>query len=272
VVTGASSGIGRAVAIELARRGCHLAICCANNIGGLAETAAEIRIQGRRVTSRRVNIAERREVEGFSEQVAQDHGRVDILVNNAGVGLIGPVADMSLEDFEWLMQINLWGAVYTTKAFLPLLLSQDSHIVNVSSLWGVLAVPGQAAYSTSKFALRGFTESLCQELQGTGVGLSLVIPGAVKTDIARNARFSAGIGPITNRRAAIKLMDRVSLTSPERAARIIVRGIEKNRRRVLIGPDAYLLDLLQRLFPSGYQTLTSFVLRTHRGRSPSLTM
>jgi len=261
VITGASSGIGQALAIELADRGCHLAICGAKNIKGLAETAAEVRARGRRVCSRRVDVAEQSEVDDFACQVVETLGRVDILINNAGVGLVAPVADTAMDDFEWLLQINLWGAIYATKAFLPQLCLRDAQVVNVSSVWGLWASPGQAAYTTSKFALRGFSETLGQELAGSGVGVTLVLPGGVKTDIARNSRFRSPFGPLSDRGAAIDMLDRVALTSSKRAARIIVRAMMRRQRRVLVGPDAHLLDLIQRLFPSGHQALIPWIFR-----------
>jgi len=259
VVTGAASGIGRAVALRLAARGCDLAICCDSNLEGLGETAEGIDRLGRRATTHQVDVADRDAVRVFAGEVIRDHGRVQILVNNAGVGLVAPIETMEPSDLEWLLRINFWGQIYCTQAFLPHLLEHESHIANVSSVWGICAAPAQSAYSISKFAIRGFTEALCQELAKTPISVSLVLPGGIRTDIARKARYRAGAGSLSDPVTAARLFDRVAMTSPERAARIIVRGIERRKRRILVGPDAYLLDGLQRLLPSGYRYILPLV-------------
>ncbi len=257
VVTGAASGIGRAVALRLAKEGCDLAICCDKNLAGLEKTAEEIRKLERRVSTHQLDVADRKKVYEFAEQVIAEHGNVHVLVNNAGVALITPIKDMEYEDFEWVMNINFWGMVYCTKAFLPELSKHESHIANVSSVWGFLAAPTQGAYTCSKFAIRGFTETLSQELSATKTSVSGVFPGGVKTDIARNARFKAGAGILPDKQAAIKMMDAVARTSSEKAAKIIVSGIKKKKRRILVGLDARVLDMTQRIFPSLYQKVFS---------------
>ncbi len=260
VVTGAASGIGRAVALRLAARGCDLAICCDSNVQGLGETASGIEQLGRQVSTHQVDVSDRDAVYAFARDVLKEHGRVEILVNNAGVGMVSPIETMEYTDFEWLVNINFWGYVYCTKAFLPHLRKHESHIANVSSVWGIWAAPAQAAYSVSKFAVRGFTEALSQELAQTRTSVSVVIPGGVRTDIVRNSRYRSGAGNLSDPQAATKLFDRLAMTSPEDAARIIVCGMERRKRRILVGPDAYLIDGLQRLFPSAYQSIFPRVL------------
>ncbi len=261
VVTGASSGIGRATALELARQGCDVAMCCKSDVDSLNEAAAEVRQLGRRALAAQVDVADREAVFAFAGRVISELGDVHILVNNAGVGLVAPVDKMEWEDFEWIMQINFWGVVYCTRAFLPQLKKHPSHIVNVSSVWGLMGSPGQAAYTSSKFAVRGYTEALSMELADTSVTVSVVHPGGVKTDIARKARFGASFGAMKNHEVSVELLDRFSITSAERAAKILVKAIRRRRRRVLLGPDAVVLDALLRLFPSRYQRIFGSVIR-----------
>ena len=192
VITGAANGIGRAIAVSLARRGCHLALADIDE-AGMAGTAELIQESGVRVSRHRLDVADRVAVAEFPDIVAAEHGGVDVLVNNAGVAVGGTFEQVSDEDFEWLFEINFWGVVRMTRAFLPLLrASDDARVVNLSSIYGVIAPPEQTAYSASKFAVRGFSEALRHELEGSGIGVTVVHPGGVATSIAENARIPAG--------------------------------------------------------------------------------
>jgi short-subunit dehydrogenase len=253
-ITGAGSGIGRALAVELARRGAHLALADIDETG-LADTTARCEEQGALVTARRVDVAERAEVYAWAEQVVAEHAGVNLLINNAGVALGATVDAGSIEDFEWLLGVDFWGVVYGTKAFLPhLKATADGHIVNISSVYGLISVPGQAAYNAAKFAVRGFTDALRMELDAArcGVSCTTVHPGGVKTNIARDARIDPGLTALAGDRAKrAAAFDRIALTSPEKAARQILDAVLRDRRRVLVGPDAKLIDLLSRL-PAGF--------------------
>lgn len=255
-ITGAASGIGRALAVELAGRGCHVAIADIDE-AGLEDTAARARAQAVDVSTWTVDVADRDAVHTWADKVAAEHGQVNLVVNNAGVALTATVDGMDYEDLDWLIGVNFWGVVHGTKAFLPhLKASGDGHVVNVSSVFGLIGIPSQSAYNAAKFAVRGFTESLRIELdiQDCGVSATTVHPGGIKTNIARNARIGQdihllGLDPETAHLDVEKLF----FTSPERAAKVIVAGVEKNRRRVLIGPDARIFSLLGKLPPSAYQ-------------------
>ncbi|MFP5357891.1 MAG: SDR family NAD(P)-dependent oxidoreductase [Gammaproteobacteria bacterium] len=270
-ITGASSGIGRALALELAARKCHLALCSHSNQQGLAETAEQAARHGVTVTQARVDVASREQVEAWAAQVVQEHGRVNLVINNAGVALAGTVAATGIEDYEWLMGINFWGVLYGTKAFLPhLQAAGEGHIVNISSIFGLFAQPGMSAYNASKFAVRGFTESLRQELDlaRNGVSATCVHPGGVRTNIASSARTSDSIAELTGGNAAdgMKQFEKLLNTSAEQAARQILRGVQKNARRVLVGLDARAADSLQRLMPARYQSLLTGGLRLLKQR------
>ncbi len=263
-ITGAGSGIGRALAVELAGRGCDLALSDINEIG-LAETAERARAAGVRVTTRRVDVADRAAVYAWADEVARDLGKVNLIFNNAGVALGATVEGARDEDLEWLMDINFWGVVHGTRAFLPhLKAAGEGHVVNISSIFGLIGVPAQSAYNAAKFAVRGFTESLRQELDimRCGVSSTSVHPGGIKTNIARAARTdpslaSLGLDPAgANDRFAENF-----ITTPEAAARTILRAVERDRRRVLVGPDAHVVDVLQRLMPSLYQRLAVAFMR-----------
>jgi butyryl-CoA dehydrogenase len=257
VVTGAASGIGRALAVELARHGMALALSDVNE-AGLADTRACVAASGVRVTTERVDVADRAAVHSHADAVVATHGQVHLVVNNAGVGLSAMVSELTYDDFEWLMGINFWGVVHGTKAFLPhLLRAEEGHVVNVSSVFGLIGVPGQSAYNAAKFAVRGFTEALRQELDASGarVGATSVHPGGIRTNIARASRFSPERERWKSREQTADEFDRLARTSPEDAARAIVRGVRRNARRVLIGADAHVVDLVQRILPTGYQRL-----------------
>ncbi|MBA4210411.1 MAG: acetoin dehydrogenase [Parvibaculum sp.] len=251
IVTGAASGIGRATAIELAKRGARLAISDLDRTG-LAETAQRIEALGGKAATYLLDVADRDAVYAFAQDIESVHGGADIVINNAGVAQIARVEELTYEDFEWVMNIDFWGMVYGTKAFLPQLQAKGAgHIVNVSSLFGLVAVPSQAAYNSAKFAIRGFTEALRHEMKGTDIAVSCVHPGGIKTNIVRNARFLQST-QATVREEAASGFDRLARTTPERAGEVIVRGIEKNKPRILIGADAKIIDWLQRLMPASY--------------------
>jgi len=251
VITGAANGIGRAIAVSLARRCCHLALADIDE-DGMASTAELIRTSGVRVSRHRIDVADRLAVAEFPTLVAAEHGGVDVLVNNAGVAVGGTFEQVSDEDFEWLFEINFWGVVRMTRAFMPLLhASDDARLVNLSSIYGVVAPPEQTAYSASKFAVRGLSEALRHELNGTRIGVTVVHPGGVATSIAENARVPAGVTEeeIARRREKYRKLLRMP---PEIAGETIVRGIEQRKERILIGSDAKIISLIARLVPVSY--------------------
>lgn len=252
-ITGAGSGIGRALAHELAGRGSHLALADVDE-EGLAETAAACGGAGVKVTTRRLDVADRSGVFAWAGEVVEEHGRVDLVVNNAGVALVAGVADMELDDLEWLMGVNFFGVVYGTKAFLPHLLERgEGHIVNVSSVFGLMAVPTQSAYTAAKFAVRGFTDALRMELEidRSGVSCTTVHPGGVRTNIARHAKVEESLAAaVGGRQGFAQRFERSAVTKPATAARKILAAVERDRARVLIGPDARFIDLVSRL-PAG---------------------
>ncbi len=249
-VTGAASGIGRALAIELSRRGLHVALCDVD-ADGLAETAGRCEGRGTKVTWTVVDVADRDAVFSWAGEVLAEHGTVHLVVNNAGVALSATVDQMAEEDARWLIDINFWGVVHGTQAFLPHLLSAgEGHVVNISSVFGLIGIPTQSAYCAAKFAVRGFTDSLRVELDAgdTAVSCTTVHPGGIRTNIARNARTHASAEGITGRRdEMVRDFDRAARTSPERAAQRIVQAVERDRRRLLIGPDARVFEVVARL-------------------------
>jgi NAD(P)-dependent dehydrogenase (short-subunit alcohol dehydrogenase family) len=263
VVTGAASGIGRAVAVSLARRGCHLALADVNR-AGLADTAALVAPHGVRASQHLLDVANPEAVAALPEAVLAEHERADVLVNNAGVAVGGAFEEVSGADFEWLFAINFWGVVRMTRAFLPVLRASDeARIVNLSSVLGLIATPRQVAYCASKFAVRGFSEALRQELAGSTVGVTVVHPGGIATAISENARVPKGATPeeIAPRRAE---MGKLLVMPPEKAGEIIVSGIERRFSRILVGSDAKLLSTIQRLAPVSYPAVLGWLMR--RGR------
>jgi short-subunit dehydrogenase len=253
VVTGAASGIGRALALRLAQEGCMLALADVDR-GGLAESAAAARATGVRVSTHQVDVSDAAAMAEFRDAVLREHGRVALLVNNAGVAMVGTATELGLDDIAWLMGINFWGVVHGVKLFLPILQQQyDAHIVNLSSIFGIIAPPGQSAYAASKFAVRGFSEALRHELAAAGstVKVSVVHPGGIRTPIAENARAAAGVSN-TRRSELVARFARMARTTPEVAAARIVQGILRDEKRILIGRDARFIDRVQRLFPVSY--------------------
>lgn len=252
VVTGAASGIGRALAVRFAEEDVAGIAISDVNEEGLSETAAMVRDAGGTVTINVVDVSKLDQVQNFADDVIEKHGRVTHLVNNAGVGLLGRFDQISIEDFEWLMGINFWGVVYGCKVFLPYLLKEkEAHIVNISSVFGLIAPEEQSAYCASKFAVRGFTESLRHELADTSVSVTSVHPGGVKTNIVRNSRVGAET-PAEWKDQGTKLFDRVAKTTPETAAEDIINAIKTKNPRLLIGKDARAISHLSRLFPKSY--------------------
>src|SRR6266852_4308438 len=254
-VTGAASGIGRALALELAVRGCDLALADRDE-AGLQATAAEIgRAAPQKVTVHRVDVGEPKEIADFAQAAVTAHPGLNIVINNAGVALMGQFSEIDQAQMDWLMNINFWGVVHSTRAFLPHLARQrEAHIVNLSSIFGIIAPPGQTAYAAAKFAVRGFSESLRHELQmaASPVRLSVVHPGGVSTNIVRNSRAGTGVTDNARRAQTIERFDAVAKTTPAAAALRIITGIEKNQPRILIGNDARFMDLLQRFRPGTY--------------------
>ena len=254
VITGAGSGIGRCLAQQLSAMGSSLALADVNE-SGLNETLGSLGPARGKVTRHLVDVAQQARVQAFAEEVAAQHGRATLLFNNAGVALLGQFAEYSLADFRWLMDINFWGVVYGVAYFLPLLKKEKrAHIVNTSSLLGFFGAAGQSAYCASKFAVRGFTESLRHELLGSNVGVTCVHPGFIRTAIAMHAkpgeRSSESI-----KKESMARFQRLARTNPDVAAAKILRSVEKGVARVLIGPDAYFVDIWQRLKPSNYWNL-----------------
>lgn len=252
VVTGAGSGIGRALALALAREGCALALAD-RDAHTVANTAAEAKKAGAgTVSTHALDVADLEAMMRFRDEVKQAHHYVQLLINNAGVALIGELEELSVDDMRWLIDINFWGVVYGTRLFLPLLReNRQAHIVNISSIYGIVAPAGQTAYAASKFAVRGFSEALRHELADSGIRVTTVHPGAVRTNIVRNARLPARSDPAL-REQVVKLFDRMARTRPDQAAARILRGIKRNEQRILIGPDAFLMAALCWLMPVNY--------------------
>ncbi|BBZ22312.1 SDR family NAD(P)-dependent oxidoreductase [Mycolicibacter hiberniae] len=265
VVTGAGSGIGQALAVELARAGAQLAISDVDT-EGLAETERRVAALGVRVKADRLDVTEREAFLIYADEVKEHFGKVNQIYNNAGIAYSGDIEITPFKDIERVMDVDFWGVVNGTKAFLPhLIASGDGHVINVSSLFGLLSVPAQGAYNAAKFAVRGFTEALRQEMVVAGhpVKVTTVHPGGIKTAIARNATVAEGLDAA----ALAEFFDRrLASTTAEEAARVILAGVRKNRARVLIGNDARALDLLVRITGSGYQWLFSRAIPRLRPR------
>jgi NAD(P)-dependent dehydrogenase (short-subunit alcohol dehydrogenase family) len=246
VVTGAGSGIGRALAVQLGALGADLALADVN-----AAAVEETRklIGSAKARAYTVDVAEAAAVKAFALAVQRDFGRTSLLINNAGVALFGTFAELTLAEMEWLIRINFWGVVHGCKFFLPLLEKEpDAHVVNISSVFGLFGPPGQTAYCSSKFAVRGFSESLREELRPSSIRVTCVHPAGIATRIAQNARGGAATR-LQDQQQARERAVQVLRIPPERAAEVIIRGILRNKDRVLIGRDAYRIDFLQRLFP-----------------------
>jgi len=256
VITGAGSGMGRCLAQQLAAKGSALALADLNR-DGLDATVASLNSPTAKVTTHILNVADESQVQSFAADVASAHGRATLLFNNAGVALLGELHQISLRDFRWLMDINFWGVVYGCTFFLPLLKQQKrAHIVNTSSVLGLIGAIGQGPYAASKFAVRGYTECLHHELAGSSVGVTCVHPGFVRTSIAANAKVGERASE-SLRQESLARFEKVAHTDPPVAASKILRAVELNRPRLLIGADAFFLDAWQRLKPSTYWNLVA---------------
>ncbi|GAB2768531.1 SDR family NAD(P)-dependent oxidoreductase [Nocardioides salsibiostraticola] len=259
-ITGAGSGIGRALALSLAAQGCHLSLSDIDP-HGLGETAALLADRDITVSTSVVDVADREQMKQWAVETIEHHGRVNLVFNNAGVAQSGTVVANSYEDYEWVLGINLWGVIHGTKEFLPhLLASGDGHIVNISSVFGLQSQPGVSTYNTSKFAVRGFTEALRQELDITapGVSATCVHPGGIRTNIMKSSRFGESMADLFDDANTVRsAFEGMLVTSPDAAAEAILNGVRRNARRVLIGLDARFLDLEQRLLPTRYQSLNA---------------
>ncbi|MCC8926630.1 SDR family oxidoreductase [Rhodococcus sp. I2R] len=263
VVTGAGSGIGRALALDLAGRGAYLAISDVHP-AGLAETHALCEQAGARTVSFELDVSDRAAVHRHADAVLAEFGRVNLVINNAGVALGADIVDMTWDDFEWVMNVDFWGVANGTKAFLPALIeSGDGHVVNISSVFGLMGIPGQSAYNSAKFAVRGFTEALRQEMKIARhrVGVSCVHPGGIKTNIVANAR---GMQDLGDRDEVTRRFEQIAMTTPAKAAQVILAGVERNKARILIGPDARGFDLLPRIVGPRYQDLLTPLYRAGR--------
>lgn len=265
-ITGAGSGIGRALALNLAGQGCNLAIADVN-AAGLKETAEAARQHGVKVLETVVNVADRAAVHSWADEVVREFGKVNLIFNNAGVAHAGTVEGSDYAEYGWIMNINFWGVMHGTKAFLPYLKATgDGHIINISSIFGLFAQPGMSAYNATKFAVRGFTEALRQELDmdACGVSASCVHPGGIKTNIAKTARMNDSLSKVTGQdadTARSQFHDQLLRTTPEKAAEVILNGVRRNQRRILIGGDAVATDLMQRSLPALYQRLVVTTMR-----------
>jgi NAD(P)-dependent dehydrogenase (short-subunit alcohol dehydrogenase family) len=264
VITGAASGIGRALAVDLAKLGAQLALADVNS-AGLEETRGMLGDVAARTYN--VDVSKAAAVEDFAREVERDFGRAQLLVNNAGVALMGTLAEVSLEDMAWLMGINFWGVVHGCKFFLPLLQREkDAHIVNLSSIFGLIGPPGQTAYAASKFAVHGFSQSLREELRATSsIKVTSVHPAGIATPIAQAARAGRGVTTAA-RQEAEEYFKKVAVISPEEASSVIIKGILRNKNRVLIGTDAYRIDRMQRLFPARASSMFAAFLEKRRGK------
>jgi short-subunit dehydrogenase len=266
VVTGAGSGIGRAVSLLLAREGCRLAIADINR-AGLEETKQQIEALGRPVSLHVVDVSSKTRMQEFVREVVDAHGAVHVVINNAGVAVAKSFEDHTIEDFEWLMGINFWGVVYGCKYFLPeLQKSDEAHIVNISSLFGLVGVPLQTSYCASKFAVRGFSEALRIELSGSRVGVSSVHPGGIATNIAAASRHNDNAEGSALHQRSVKLFKQMMPASA--AAARIVNGIKKNKGRVLITRETYALDIAKRIAPNASTSLVAWGFTRMTGAAP----
>lgn len=266
VITGAGSGIGRALAQQLNREGCALFL---SDINAQSLQATVDAFERPEISTQQtvLDVADKAAVYAWASEVEDRTGHVDIVINNAGVALLELVEDCNYDNIEWLMGINYWGVVYGTQAFLPLLRrSEQGHLVNISSIFGVIAVPTQSAYNSAKFAVRGYTEALRQEMAGTNVHVCCVHPGGIRTNIAKAAR---GGDPAQSADERGKQFEQMARTTPESAAQQIIRAVEKRKKRLLIGKDAKLIDIIQRLFPVSYPRFMLALARPENlGKTP----
>jgi len=256
VITGAGSGIGRCLAIQLEQKGCKLALSDVNE-AGLAETIAQLK-NGEQVKSDNLNVANEKDFFEYADDVITHFGRVDAVINNAGVVAYSSVEECSLDIYKWVMDINVMGTLYGTKAFLPCMKKQGSgQIVNISSIFGIISAPDLSAYHMSKFAVRGLNECLWSELKGTGVDCISIHPGGIKTNLIEGGRSSS-----KEASDKMKRFGKLFVTTPEVCAAKIIKGMEKKQRRVLIGADAKIFSLLSRLLPNSYHKVFNLFLES----------
>lgn len=257
VITGAGSGIGRALALETARRGGAVAISDVNE-AGLNETVALVKEIGAEVKADKLDVSDRAAFLAYADAVAEHFGRVNVIINNAGVTMTGDFEDMTLDEFDWIMGINVNGVVTGTKAFLPhLIASGDGHVVNISSLFGLVSMPGQSAYNASKYAVRGFTEALREEMliNKHPVGVTCVHPGGIKTGISKNGRKTAG----QNSEALDRIFEeKLARMTPDKAAKVILGAVQRNQARILVGIDAHIVHNFGKFAGSRYQDIVAF--------------
>ncbi|CCK75944.1 Putative short chain dehydrogenase [Oleispira antarctica RB-8] len=260
VITGAGSGIGRALAQELSSEGALLALSDVN-LKGLEETQASLSGKSK-VLITQLDVSDRSAFENYTQTVINEFGHADMLFNNAGVALSQTVENCSYDDFEWIMNINFWGVVYGTKSFLPHLLTRpEAAIINISSIFGIIALPTQSQYNAAKFAVRGFTESLRQEVKDSNLYVGCVHPGGIKTNIVVNGRMHTSMVGEQSHTQQIEEFNKMARTTPTLAAQTILKGVRKDKRRILIGQDAKFMDRLQRLFPEKYTGILSSIIK-----------
>ncbi|KZZ59880.1 acetoin dehydrogenase, partial [Oleiphilus sp. HI0122] len=252
---------GRSLTMQLAEQGAKLAISDVNQ-AALDETIGILKLDDTRLLSMLVDVSKKDQMQAFSDAVDKKYGLADMIVNNAGVALSQTVEDTTYEDFEWLMDINFWGVVHGTKLFLPLLKrSDDSAVVNISSVFGLVGIPTQGAYNASKFAVKGYTEALRLELKNTNVTPITVHPGGIKTNIAKSGRFYRGAKPSHSKKDVVALFDKLTFTTPDVAATTILNGVKKKKYKILIGKDAYLFDWAGRWLPESYHRIVEKVMQ-----------
>jgi len=258
-ITGAGSGMGRALSVQLARMNCAVAISDVVD-ETLQETEALLQGYDVKVTRHVIDVADKNAMQQFATDVNSAHGGINLIFNNAGVSVTDTAEHMSYEDFEWLMNINFWGVVHGTRAFLPFLQQADeAHIVNTSSIFGILAFPSQSAYNASKFAVRGYTEALRQELADTNIGVSCVHPGGVKTNIVKTSRYTPTDNEAPTKEEFAENFEQLAALTSDEAALEILRGVQKNKARILVGKDARLLTMISRIAPVNYPRVLSLM-------------
>ncbi len=259
VITGAGSGIGAACARAMAAEGA-IVIGADLRMDMLDKVAAEVTEAGGRMQTHQLDVADRDAVFALAEKVNNAHGAADLVLNNAGVAHGATVDEMSIDNFKWVMDIDFWGVVHGTQAFLPAMIAKGSgHIANVSSVFGLIGVPTQSAYNAAKFGVLGFGEALRHEVKEQGIGVSTIHPGGINTNIVRHARFQQGPDMENEREEAIQRFAQFTMTQPEGAAKIIMKGIRRNKARILVGPDAHFIDWVRRIFPTHYLTIMPFL-------------
>lgn len=259
VVTGAGSGIGAACAQALAAEGAYVVMTDIR--ADMLETAHKAIVEaGGRAETHIVDVSDRDAMFALADKVDKAHGGADLILNNAGVAHSATVADMTMDNFSWVMDIDFWGVVYGTQAFLPHFLKRGSgHVANVSSIFGLIGVPSQSAYNAAKYAVLGFSEALRHEMVEHNVGVTVIHPGGINTNIVRHARLSQGPNAEAEHEEAIIKFQELTMTQPDKAAQIILKAIRKNKARVLVGPDALFVDFIRRIAPVKYLSLLPFL-------------